>query len=761
MAPGEGDRVRAIRRRQAAILALVVAGSASIATSPAPQPVATKAIHYEETFALNAATPVAVRRLSVLLATEQSDAGLDVVLAGRIEAPGVKDGGVRLTIVPDQGGSPPVVDMIKPGGPVHPQATFFTYKRGFPEDSSCPQLPCARTYRVVVELANDQLADGADVTLRAEGELTVSGVEQVPAGTTFSVEPVDELLLVDHVPGIKASSKIQDVEIGGPDRQGAKIHAVAIFKGSALPANPVWPVVPELVLHVEAATEAREVNPGQLALKVEHPGGSAPGQLHWVVFALGQLPFSVNLQPIAGCQADLPCSIPIDATLDAQSPGDLVHLRWWVEARVRYFAGAAIPAGAAVSLTTVTEAGHTAEILAMCADEPELVLFEARRQGIVTEESFLEQVDQIQAETWDPASVQKLDQYDELCVAAIANLNTAAASPSPPPSEIDPFAPRAEASLAEETLPLSLESPVFVRDIRLTRNAAAADPAGAAAIGYLRIVTTAPTADPRTYLNAFVQVLRVDGREPVVRRYDIPASSLAGPPLEVDPWVDCEALAACTVDLRVVLSWWDNAPLANSEVSWQLKAGMVWPGLPKGPAGAQVTVERIASLNTAGDSKALTAQAAGADIVLSGDRSAVPRRVEVQLNGAGWPAALTDIPMPGHGLFTVSATATGTGPAPIVATTIGPADQSLDRGLDEVATVNAGNVTQAFFPFNTCKGRVPCVVEYTIEFTRVDKGGDYGPVTVGWSLEAVLRAYESIQLPPGAKITIQVAEPQP
>jgi hypothetical protein len=115
--------------------------------------------------------------------------------------------------------------------------------------------------------------------------------------------------------------------------------------------------------------------------------------------------------------------------------------------------------------------------------------------------------------------------------------------------------------------------------------------------------------------------------------------------------------------------------------------------------------------------------------------------VTFQLNGDGWPAELNDVPMPGHGLFTISATATGTGAVPLVDTLIQPGDQSSDRGLGRAATVNAATLTEAFFPFNTCSGRAPCVAEYTFGFTRLDKGGDFGPVTVKWSLDAVLRAF--------------------
>jgi hypothetical protein len=277
------------------------------------------------------------------------------------------------------------------------------------------------------------------------------------------------------------------------------------------------------------------------------------------------------------------------------------------------------------------------------------------------------------------------------------------------------------------------------------------------AVSYLRIITSATKADPRAYINAFVQVLPIDGSEPLVKRYDIPASDLAGPPLEVDPWAGCEAQAPCTVDLRIVLAWWDWEPRAGGhEVTWQLKAGRVWPGLPEMPDGAEVKVQRVASLDASAASAGLTGRAAGTDIVLTADGEKMTRHVTLRLNGEAWPAELNDVPMPGRGLFTVSATGTGTGPAPMVGTLIQPADQEADRGLGGAATVNAGGVTQAFFPFNSCKGRAPCVTEYTFEFTRVDKGGDYGPVAVAWSLEAMLRAFESIQLPIGAALAIHI-----
>ena len=191
--------MRALGRRRGALFAVVFAASTSIATSPPPQVVATQAIEYDDTFEISAAAPVAVRRLSVLFTAEGEPPGLEVSLAATIDAPGVKDGGVRLTILPDQPGNPLLVELRKQGG-TEPETAFFAYNRGYPERSSCPQLPCARTYRVVVELVDDEVTDATKVSFHARGELTALGVENMPEGITLKIDPVDDVLLLDRPP---------------------------------------------------------------------------------------------------------------------------------------------------------------------------------------------------------------------------------------------------------------------------------------------------------------------------------------------------------------------------------------------------------------------------------------------------------------------------------------------------------------------------------------------------------------------------------
>ena len=720
---------------------------------------ATETIEYDDTFELSTAAPVAVRRLSVLFAAEEEPTGLEASLAAAIDAPGVKDGGVRLTILPDQPGNPQLVELIKQGGTAR-ETAFFAYNLGYPERSSCPQLPCARTYRMVVELVDDDVSDPTKVSFHALGQLTARGVEKMPEGISLKIDPVGDVLLVDQPPEVHGTTEVQDAEIGGPDRRGSEVHSVITFTGDALPAEPVWPVVPELILHVEAAEDPPQViAAGQLSLLVEHPAGNTPNRQQMVIFAPNQLPFSVSLQPIPGCPVGLPCTVPVDATLGAQSPGDVVPLRWWIEARVRYFEDAIVPAGAAIALTTLTAEEYADQRHKLCANEGLLVLFEAKNRGLLTDEEFKAQLDKVDAGTWDPTFVEKLEQYDELCLAALENIRSGEASPSPPPSELDPFAPRAEAMLAEETRVLTIKAPVVVRDIRLSRNGAAPDPAGAGSVGYLHIDTLAPTtANPRAYIDAFIRILRVDGGEAIVERFDIPSSDLAGPPLEVDPWVGCEPLAPCTVDLRIILAFWDWEPLHEHQVSWTVKAGTAWPGRPDAPEGAEIGIEAIRSLEVRADADVLEDRAAGSDVVLARDGEVVTRHVTFELSGDSWPAELANVPIAGHGLFKATATGTGSAPAPMVDIRVQPADQVADRGLGDAATVNAGALTRAIFPFNTCKGHSPCVSDYSFEFTRVGKGGDYGPVTVEWSIEAMLRTFESSRFPRGAELTIQVGD---
>ena len=747
--------MRAPVRRRGALVAVVFAASTSIATSPPRQPVATEAIKYDDTFELTAAAPVAVRRLSVLFTAEDEPPSLEASLAATIDGPGVKDGRIRLTILPDQPGNPQLVELIKQGG-TEPETAFFAYNRGYPERSSCPQLPCARTYRVVVEVVGNEVTDPIKASFHVRGNLTATGMEKMPEGITLKIDPVGDVLLLDHPPEVHGTSEVQDAEIGGPDRRGAEVHSVITFTSDALPAEPVWPVVPELILHVDAAEDAApDTAAGQLSLFVEHPGGT-PNRQQMVIFTPDQLPFSVSLQPIPGCPPGLPCTARVDATLGTQSEGDVVPLRWWIEARVRYFGDAVVPAGAAVELTTLTADEFSNQSLKLCAGEGLLVLFEAANRGIITAEEFKAQLDKYDAGTWDPAFVEKLEQYDELCLAALESIRSTEASPSPPPSELDPFAPRAEALLAEETRFLTIKTPVVVRDIRLSRNAAAADPAGAGSIGYLHIDTSAPLADPRVLLNAFVRILRIDNDYHIVERFDIPASNLAGPPLEVDPWIDCEALAPCTVDLRIMLAFWDWDPLVEHQVSWTVKAGTAWPGRAAAPEGAEVSLEQLRALEVRADSDVLEDQAAGSDVILARDGEVVTRHVTFELSGDSWPAELASVPMPGRGLVTATATGTGTGPAPVVAIQGQAAAQVADRGLGDTATVNAGALTRAIFPFYACTGNAPCVADYSFEFSRVGKGGDYGPVTVEWSIEALLRTFESIEFPRGAELKIRI-----
>jgi hypothetical protein len=325
-----------------------------------------------------------------LAGAEEPGIRLSASLAGSVEGSGIDETAVRLTIVPDQPGNQHVVEMTERGAP-DPQMTFFGYSRGSPEDGSCPELPCARTYRVIVELVDDGSDDAVEVSFRAQGEVSVHGPEQMPAGVAFSVDPVDELLLVERPPEIHATSEAQDARIGGQDRQDGEVHAVISFEGHALPATASWPVVPELIMHVEPGDGPGQINAGYLVLRIERPEGSSPPRIQWVHFTPEQLPYGVTMQPIPGCHAT-PCSIALDATLGAQSPGDPVPLRWWVEARVRYFDAALAPAGAGIKVRTLSAEEHLAGMLEICADEPHLVLGEAYDRQIISEEELWAQL---------------------------------------------------------------------------------------------------------------------------------------------------------------------------------------------------------------------------------------------------------------------------------------------------------------------------------------------------------------------------------
>jgi hypothetical protein len=182
---------------------------------------------------------------------------------------------------------------------------------------------------------------------------------------------------------------------------------------------------------------------------------------------------------------------------------------------------------------------------------------------------------------------------------------------------------------------------------------------------------------------------------------------------------------------------------------------MAWPGVPVGPEGAAVTVELLRAFDTATDAPARTSRLRGPEIVFAADGRSETRRVTFRLAEGAWPRELAGVPMPGRALLGVSATGAGTGDEPVIGIDISPPGPQ-DRGVGDAVELN-GEKTWSFAPFAFCDGQAPCEVEYTITFERVGHGGTYGPITVDWSIESVLRAFETHALPPGSEVTIDIA----
>ena len=746
------------RRRPVALLVLIFAGAASIATSPPPPEVATRPLDYKESFELTAETPIAVRRVAVQLNSEES-LPLEASLVTRLEGSFDPDS-VRLSVVPDQPGNQHVVSM--PDRSTAAEGTsFFAYDRGYPERASCPDLPCARTYRLIAELVED----GPDrnppapvaVTLRVVGEVSLTDATEVPASVTFSLEPVGELEQLAAVGEVASASDAQEVEIGGPDRLGSEIHAVLTVAPGTLPPTVVWPVVPEVILRLESAEGGRPAAAsGQLSVTVREPGGRASGRQQSVYFYASELPIAISLQTIGGCAGGAACAIPIEAELGAQSPGELVPVTWSIEARTRYFDGVAVPEDAGMRIAVITAADRRAERLERCAQEPILVLIKAGERQLITEEELLDGLDRIEQGTFDPAMLEELPEYEELCFAAIDDEAGALATATPPPSERDPAAPRVEAVLPAEPITLGIDTPLFVRDVRLTRNAAAAGANVLPSVGYFRINTTAPEYEPERILDATIRIVRLEDGHELVPRAHVTSTRVSGwSPDEFDPWVGCEAGTACSVDIRIVLAWWDTGPDARFTFTWDLRAGMAWPGAPAGPEGAAVTVERLGAFDTATDSPARTSRLPGPEIVLAADGQRETRTVTFRLGEGAWPPELAGVPIPGHALLGVSARGAGTGEGPIIGVDIKPPGPQ-DRGVGDIVELD-GEKTWSFAPFAFCNGGAPCEIEYTITFERTGRGGTYGPITVDWSIESVLRTFTTYALPPGSEVIIDIA----
>jgi len=411
-----------------------------------------------------------------------------------------------------------------------------------------------------------------------------------------------------------------------------------------------------------------------------------------------------------------------------------------------------VPADGAITITVQSAQDHLAVSLAICEDDPYLVLIEAHDRGLISDAEFVRLVD-ANLDDWDQTS---LEQHEELCLTAVENQRREAQPPPPPPSLIDPNAPRAAAGVGAQRVVLSAESPVAIREFRLTRSEAAADAAGTVAIGYLRLTTSVSAANPRAFINAYISVDDLDGQPLSHTRYDIPSSDQAGPSLEIDPWQTCDPGAACEVTVRVTFHWWDYEPTKEHVVAWELEAGIAWPGIPDPPDSAEVDVELVRSLDAAVGRPAST-ESVTDHFVLDVPGETVVRRVRITLTADDWPQELANVQIPGYGLSSVNAVAEETGAQLRIGTDIHPADQHADRGLGGAVTLNGGAGVQAFFPFRTCVGAVPCVSDYEFEFVGPNTTS-VGPIEVTWTLETILREFSSVDLPDDTSITIDILD---
>lgn len=407
--------------RPAALAVLVIAALATVATSPPPPTEATRAISYSETIELSAATPTAVRRLAIRLDADADPIGLQARLIAQLEG-AFDPAAVRLSIIPNEPGNQDPVTMPNRSSS-EPGTLFFTYRD--PNAESCDRLPCARSYDAIVELQatpGNEADIPVPVTLRVGGGVTVSDETEVPAAVRFDIDPVGELQHLPQAPEVTAASEPMDVEIGGPDRLGSEIHALVVLAPDTLPLTPAWPVVPEVVLWVVAQeSDLRSGPPPQLSVTHQDPYGNRLRNAGSTYFYPAELPVAVSRQNLGGCEADSECTIPVDAYLGAQNPGDLVGVRWWVEVRVRYFETGAVPERASARVEVVDPTARRAEVLAQCAQNPLPVLFLAVQQGLIDEDQLFDAQYRVREEALE--ALVQLDSYEQLCRAALASLD--------------------------------------------------------------------------------------------------------------------------------------------------------------------------------------------------------------------------------------------------------------------------------------------------------------------------------------------------
>ncbi|HYU50168.1 MAG TPA: hypothetical protein VEO91_09620 [Candidatus Limnocylindria bacterium] len=331
-------------RQVAAIVALLAAAVATLATSPLPPPTSRLVERASGRVHLDSEHPSASGIITIRFSPEALIASSGGIYRdGRIS---IHVGAVGSAGVP---GAASVLLTATPQGST-PALTVNGTDAGAGIDDLCTAArACELTYLVAFELEDILPAAGIDVPWSAEAEITYSGRDIVPEGASITVKEVDPIAAAAAPPGLEASLGEEEVTLSA-DHPMVVRHVELELSDAGVPEPRDSPITGVMELTStwldRPATDRFGPTPFDvLVIPDESPANVAAGG--------GTLPRSIGnrYDPFTTCTANRSCRRGVAIVFEwlDHDPAAVHRVSWSSIVRVRYPGLDALPKGATLS----------------------------------------------------------------------------------------------------------------------------------------------------------------------------------------------------------------------------------------------------------------------------------------------------------------------------------------------------------------------------------------------------------------------------
>lgn len=403
--PGRARMARIERMVGAALL--VIALTATVATTPAPPPESSVGGADTVAIELSADRPVAVGEIAVrlnqaALTTEVRPSALATLkLVPEKDAEGPEGRSltsddladlVTISVTPTADDEPPVISA----GAAPDGVLFFTHDPAWGVDTCREGEACERTYQVLLELR-----DVSDAPLRfnlvAEGEIHYT-LPEAPVGAAIAIDAVGELETRAPVPtihseaqGVVELSRFEDVEL----------HVRVTRSAGAVVQEPDAAVM----LSIDELDELREEASPRVNVFLGDENRVRPENGERYQYGAEDLPRSILVVPFGSCQAGSECTVEynIRLSLCCSSGEDFAaSVSWTFTAALRYLAATELPLGAELAIEVVPEAQFEEELVQRCIGVGREIIRLAERSWNLPPAAVDNQLDALERGEWLP-----------------------------------------------------------------------------------------------------------------------------------------------------------------------------------------------------------------------------------------------------------------------------------------------------------------------------------------------------------------------